>query len=125
MADKAQTFNDGLCAVYAVTNDAQPGNMPHRQLTLRTGPLRFSKRTVGMSRFWQGKQAGATIDMLIRVQRVPGISTHDIAVLHDGTQFSIEQIQEPEDVVPPAMDLSLQRVVVLMDFAVSGEGVSG
>jgi hypothetical protein len=111
-----QTYNDGLLSVYAISNIAQPGDMPVDGLTLRVGPLRFSKRTVGMTRFWAGQQSGARIDMLLRIPRVPGINTEDVVVLHDGTQCAIRQIQEPEDILPPSLDLSLEKRVSLLEF---------
>ena len=39
-----------------------------------------------------------------------------ISDLHDGNQYTIRQIQEPEDVLPPSLDLSLERIAVRMDF---------
>jgi hypothetical protein len=113
---RQQSYNDGVLSIYAIENIAGQGDMPQDGLTLRVGPLRFAKRTVGMSRFWSGQQSGARIDLLLRIPRAPGITSEDVAVLHDGNQYTIRQIQEPEDVLPPSLDLSLERIAVRMDF---------
>ena len=108
MQKKTQTFNDGLCSIYAVGNIAQPGEKPEDGLTLKAGPLRYEERTVGMSRFWAAKQAEAQIDLLLRMPRIDAVSTHDVAIPKDGGQYDIVHIQCPPDVEPPCMDLSLQ-----------------
>ena len=116
MKQQQQAYNDGLVSIYSIGNTSAAGNMPQDGLNLRIGSLRFSKRTVGMNRFWTGKQSGVRIDMLIRIQRVPGIITDDVAILHDGIQYDIKQIQEPPDVYPLSLDLSLERRAAKLDF---------
>jgi hypothetical protein len=34
----------------------------------------------------------------------------DVAVLMNGSQYEIKQVQYPPDVVPPSMDLSLESI---------------
>ena len=63
-----------------------------------------------MGRFWTAMQAHAKVEQLLRVPRVSTISTQDIAIPIDGEQYKIIQIQYPQDVEPPCMDLSLERV---------------
>ncbi|NTV91187.1 MAG: hypothetical protein HGA22_12640 [Clostridiales bacterium] len=111
MKVKTQAYNDGVCSIYSVGNTADPGNMPKQGITIKEGPLRFEERTVGMSRFWNAKQAAVKIDRLIRMPKLISVSSQDIAVFPDGSQYEIKQVQYPPEVVPPSMDLSLERVV--------------
>lgn len=118
MSSQTQYFNDGVVNIYSVGNIAPPGNMPKEGLTLKVGPLRYKERTVGMGRFWTAMQAQVKIDQVIRVQQLRSISTQDIAIPNDGKQYEIKQIQYPEDVEPPVMDLSLERVEA--DYDIEG-----
>jgi len=110
IAIKSQTFNDGIVSIYTVGNIAPAGNKPKEGLILKVGPLHYEERTVGMGRFWSAMQAQVKIDLLLRVPQLRNVSTQDIAVPNDGKQYEIKQIQYPEGVDPPAMDLSLERV---------------
>jgi len=38
------------------------------------------------------------------------VSTQDVAIPNDGRQYRIVQVQYPEDVQPPVMDLTLEEV---------------
>ncbi|MDL2318219.1 hypothetical protein LJC74_03870 [Eubacteriales bacterium OttesenSCG-928-A19] len=109
MKNQTQIFNDGTCAIYAVSNGAAPGAKPVPVLVVKHGLLRYAERMVGMSRFWGARQNNVQIDKLIRVARIADASTQDIAALEDGNQYAILQIQAVQDVEPPCMDLSLQR----------------
>jgi hypothetical protein len=44
------------------------------------------------------------------VSQIREVSTHDIAIPNDGKHYDIVQIQYPEDIEPPVMDLSLERI---------------
>lgn len=103
-------FNDGIVNIYSVINVSQSGNMPTDSLTLKVGPLRYKKRTVGMGRFWAAQQAHVKIDMILRVPQNSKVSTQDIAIPIDGEQYRIVQVQVPEDIIPAVMDISLQRL---------------
>lgn len=63
-----------------------------------------------MGRFWTAMQAKVRVEQILRVPRLDSISSQDVAVPNDGKQYKIVQIQFPKDVVPPCMDLSLERV---------------
>lgn len=117
MSQKVQTFNDGVVDIYSVDNIAETGNMPKERLTLKAGSLRYKERTVGMGRYWAAMQAQAKIDMVLRVQRIRNVSVQDIAIPNDGEQYIIKQVQYPEDVYPPVMDLSLERLVQKYDVS--------
>lgn len=107
---KSQMFNDGVVSIYAKVNIAQPGSKPKNTLHLKIGSLRYKNRTVGMGRYWVAMQAHAKIDLVLRVPFLPDISTHDVAIPIDGKQYMIVQIQQPEDITPPVIDLSLERL---------------
>lgn len=117
MKQKTQTFNDGIVSIYSVEDIALPGNMPKEGLSLKEGNLRYDERTVGMGRYWTAMQAQARISLLLRVQRLRNVSTQDIAIPNDGEQYRIVQIQYPEDIVPPVMDLSLERIEAKYEIA--------
>jgi hypothetical protein len=110
-----QQFNDGIVNIYSVGNVAESGNMPKDGLTIKVSDLRYEERTVGMSRFWTAKQEQAQIEQLIRVPRINSITTHDVAIL-DGEQYSIKQFQYIQDIEPPCMDLSLERLEVAYEI---------
>jgi len=115
MQQKPQTFNDGVCSIYAVKNSAAAAKKPVETLERKLGGIRYANRTVGMSRFWSAKQANVQIDRLLRMPYFAAVSTQDVAITEDGTQYSIKQIQRPEDVYPPVMDVSLEKVVQRYD----------
>lgn len=110
-ARKIQTFLDGTCAIYQVKNSAPRAAKPVPQLIQKPKHplLRYARRTVGISRFWNAHQQNVSIDRLIRTPRHEDVSTQDVAILENGMQYDIVQVQYPEDVTPPCMDLSLQR----------------
>ena len=116
---KPQTFNDGVANIYSVCNIASPGGMPKDGLQLKVGCLRYKERTVGMSRYWAAMQTQARIDLVLRMPQLRNVSLHDVVIPTDGQQYKIVQIQYPEDVEPPVMDLSLQRLEVAYDIAES------
>lgn len=110
MSKQTQTFNDGVVNIYSVGDISEPGNMPKQGLTLKVGPIRYKERVVGMGRFWGAMQTHAKVDLLLRVPQLRNVSTQDVAIPNDGEQYKIVQIQYPEDIVPPVMDLSLERI---------------
>ena len=111
-------FNDGMIVVYAVENRAAPGEKPKDALFKR-GTLRYQRRTVGIQRHYAAMNAGARVDLLLRVPYRRSVSTQDVAVpTLDGKQYRITLIQVPEDVVPPVMDLTLERLE--RDYELSG-----
>lgn len=111
MLKQTQSFNDGVVNIYTIGNIAEPGNKPKEGLTLKVDNLRYGERIVGMGRFWTAQQAHAKIDQLIRTPQIRSVSTQDVAILTDGKQYRIIQIQYPGDITPPSMDLSLERLV--------------
>lgn len=98
---KQQTFNDGLVNIYQLDSE--------EKLVLKIGPLRYQELVVGLTRFWVARQLKVQVDKLIRIQRLSEISTRDVAVLGDGSQFLIKQIQLKTDL--PVVDLSLEIIL--------------
>lgn len=103
-------FNDGFVEIYAVEDTAVPGKKPREELTLKCA-LRYKRRTVGIKRHYAALNAGAKVDLLLRVRYRPEVSAQDIAVLPlDRKQYRITFVQVPEDIMPPVMDLTLERL---------------
>lgn len=87
---------------------------------LRKAALRYQRRTVGIKRHYAALTAGVRADLLLRVPYRPEVSAQDVAVpTPDGKQYRITLVQVPEDVVPPVMDLTLQRLE--RDYDLSGQ----
>jgi SPP1 family predicted phage head-tail adaptor len=105
---KAQTHNDGVVKIYSVENISPPGGMPKESLVLKE-ILRYHERTVGNQRYYQAKQAGAKVDMVLRCPLRRNVSGQDIAIPNDGKQYRVTFVQYPEDAEPPVMDLTLER----------------
>jgi hypothetical protein len=106
---KPQTYSDGVVRIYDVSNDAEKGDMPVFILTEKE-VLRYSEKSVGLIRYTGGLQDNVKIERLIRTQRRPGVSAQDFAVTNDGKVYKIVRVQYPDDPIPKAMDLSLERV---------------
>ena len=109
MLKQTQSFNDGVAGIYKVGDIALPGDMPKEGLILQQ-TLRYKERTVGLNRFYAALQNSIKVDLVIRCQQIRSVSTQDVAILQNGQQYEIKQIQYPEDVDPHVMDLSLEKV---------------
>jgi len=113
---KRQSFNSGIVSFYRLENVALPGDMPTETLVKKV-TLRYHRRTVGITRIYSAKQAGETVDNLIRCPLIKSIGAEDIAVTEDGAQYLVKLIQYPEDVEPPVTDLTLERLGTLYDIS--------
>lgn len=107
---KTQTFNDGVANIYSVSNIAEPGNKPKDKLTLKVQNLHYEERIVGMGRFWKAMQNHTKINRLLRMPRLENVSSQDFVIPTDGKQYKVVQVQYPEVVFPPVMDVSLERL---------------
>lgn len=112
---KTQTYNDGVLNIYSVENIASPGEMPADKITLKES-LRYEERTVGMTRFYAAMQNNVNIKYVLRAPRIRAVSTLDVAIPNDGKQYKIVQIQYPQDVEPPSMDLTLEELTPIYDI---------
>lgn len=106
---KAQTFNDGVLKIYSVKDSSSSGNMPVETITLKNA-LRYKERTVGFKRFLTALQQNIRVEYVLRCPRIRGVTTQDVAIPIDNVQYRIVQVQYPEDVDPPVMDLTLEEV---------------
>ena len=112
MNKQTQTFNDGVVSIYKVVDLALPGDLPREGLAFQE-LLRYHERTVGITRKYVALQSNKEVNFVIRCPEVRTVETDYIAVLIDGKQYRISWIQYPEDISPPSMDLTLER---LSDF---------
>ena len=104
-----QNYNDGLVQSFSVTNAAAPGRMPVEQLTPKI-KLRYEERSLGLQRYYSGKQNQVEVERVIRTPRRREVSSQDVAVTEDGTQYRIDLVQPVKDTYPPSMDLTLSRI---------------
>ena len=111
-----QSFNDGICTICAVSNCAERGMQPKAEITVKHAYIRYARRIVGIGRFWGARQNNVIIDQLLRIPLLQNISTQDILILEDGTQYKIRQIQYKMDIKPPSTDLSLERNIDVYDI---------
>lgn len=103
-----ETFNDGVCTVYKLTNTAQPGLRPHMSPTLYR-KLNFGYKTIGVKRNYEALQAQVKLDELISVLLDRKISTQDVVVI-EGVQYEIRQVQHKKDTNPETSLLSLVKL---------------
>lgn len=105
---KNQTFNDGLAKIYYQEDIAEPGEYEKLQTVVRYSGLPYEEQRVGITRFYQGKQAEVEIDRVIRCPRRNDVHTQDVILdVKSNIQYTIEQVQIVTDLDPPSMDLSL------------------
>lgn len=109
-----ETFGDGLLAVCeADERTITRTKMEH---------VRFGNRTVGVQRFWQAKTAGNKVNKLLAVPlsvlEIDTIEVNDVVILENETeikdragQYQILQVQPKYDARPPALYLSLEKLV--------------
>lgn len=109
-----ENFGDGLLTVCEADERAiTRTKMEH---------IRFGNRTVGVQRFWQAKTAGNKVDKLLAVPLsvldIDMIEVNDVVILENeivigekSGQYQILQIQPKYDKKPPALYLSLEKLV--------------
>ena len=104
-----QEMNSGVVKIYSVEDSAQPGYQPKPSLTLKL-TLRYEEQRLGINRLYLSRQNQAEVEKVIRVPRQDSISNQDVAILENGSQYSINYTQTIQDVYPPCLDLSLVKV---------------
>lgn len=106
-----ETFGDGLLSICETEERSITGTkMEH---------IRYGNKTVGVQRFWQAKTVGNKVDKLISVPmevlQLDQILVNDVVILETEPgspgQYQILQIQPKYDSRPPALYLSLERLI--------------
>lgn len=107
---KIQTYQDGILSIKQIKLQDPADAMKEQTEILQTlfGKLYYDERTVGMTRFFQGKQSDVKVDRLLRCPRQKNVRTTHVVVTEDGQQYHIRQIQYPKEVEPESMDLTLE-----------------
>lgn len=116
MLKQTRSFCDGITNIYKVSNLALPGDMPKEGLVLQQA-LRYHERTVGITRKYAALQSNKEVNFVIRCPEVRTVETDYIAVLVDEKQYRISWIQYPEDIDPPVMDMTLERLSDFYDIS--------
>ena len=121
-----ETFGDGLLTIC----DADERTITRTKME----HIRFGNRTVGVQRFWKAKTAGDKVDKLLAlplaVLGIELIEVHDVVILENETDwlwnalafddteikdraghYQILQVQPKYDAEPPALYLSLEKLV--------------
>lgn len=104
-----QELNSGVVYIYSVEDSAQPGYQPKPALKLKL-TLRYEEQRLGINRLYLSRQNQAEVEKVIRVPRQDSISNQDVAILENGSQYSIDYTQTVQDVYPPCLDLSLVKI---------------
>lgn len=105
-----QNYNDGVVEIIAVVDTAKPGYQPQPGDPQEKYTLRYEERRLGIQRYYSSLQNQIQLDRVIRVPRVAGITTQDIAVTEDKQAYRIDLVQSVMDVYPPSLDLTLTKI---------------
>lgn len=97
-----QTFNDGICDIYAVNDDDT--------ISVVLAGLRFADKTVGSARFFAAKDHQRTAAEMIRIPWTddPGVA-NDVIVI-GGRQYVVLQAQKILDTFPRCLQLTLEGI---------------
>lgn len=111
-------FNDGVVFPATLSNTAPNGRKPVMQLT-KVNKYWFSERTIGYNRQYMAKGANEQIDMLIRIKQDRNIRIGMYAILGNGDQFRIENVQHiiDDENMLRYTDLTLARLEDYYDIA--------
>lgn len=89
-------LDDGVLYICTLETESEGGSMPVENLK-RTKRYWFGERSVGYSRQYAAKGAGEQIDMLVRIPHDRGVRIGMYAILGNGEQFRIENVQNGEE----------------------------
>lgn len=95
-----ETFNDGILNVLKANKRTIE--------SVVMSNVHFGNKTVGVSRFYNAATVGSVIDKLISVPFGVPINRLYLIEIEDEI-FSIKQIQEKYDTLPPTLLLSLEK----------------
>ena len=110
-----ETFTDGMLSICKTEGRAI--------VDTKLKDIRFGNRTIGEKRYFDAQTAGNKITKLLSIPaatlNTDSIESLDIVILNtqkksnDPAQYKIVQIQEKFDATPPAIYLSLEKIVQL------------
>lgn len=110
-----ETFTDGMLSICKTEGRAI--------VDTKLRDIRFGNRTIGERRYFDAQTAGNKITKLLSIPaatlNIDSIESLDIVILNtqkksnDPAQYKIVQIQEKFDATPPAIYLSLEKIVQL------------
>lgn len=104
----AQAYNDGFVDIFSCEDIAKPGYQPKLKAThvLR---LNYAKQFLGINRIYKSRQDHAEIKKIVRVPKCP-VSVFQLARDYTGMWYRVDLVQEPENVFPASLDMSLVAV---------------
>lgn len=105
----SQSYNDGVVKIYSASDEAKPGRMPKKELTLKL-ELRYAEMRLGINRYYSAKQNQIEVERVLRVPRAGVITNQDIAQTQDGRFYSIEMVQSADGIYPPSLDITLSKI---------------
>lgn len=109
-SDISERYNDGIVAVYRITDGARPGYLPQK-VREQKGLLCYRELRTGLQRYYAAMQNQIEVERVIRVPKPHfKITTQDEAETEDGNLYGIGQIQTAEGIYPPSLDLTLTAI---------------
>ena len=106
-----QGYNDGVVAIHKTEDTAKPGYQPVITLVEPAAwRLRYAELRLGIQRYYEARQNQVEVERVIRVPRVAGITSQDVAVTEDGRKYRIDMVQSADGVYPPSLDLTLAKI---------------
>jgi hypothetical protein len=106
--------NEGLVAIYTVTNTAPAGDMPNEVLTAY-GSRYYSVRTIGVTRLYAALGADQAIDGLITVHKDRLPNTGELVFVLDDEQYRAAARQySGDDTI-----VTLERLEKFYEFSTS------
>lgn len=104
-------LDGGTVYICELVNTAPNGRKPVFKLVKKNKHW-FAERTVGYSRYYEAKGVNEQIDMLIRVHHDRSIRIGMYAMLGNGEQYHIDQVQQivDDDNGLRYTDLTLSRI---------------
>lgn len=92
------TFDDGILKIYRMENTAKKGEMPQKDLFLRSEHY-FGFDVLGYGRYYAALQAQQNINAVVHIPEWHGteISPLDIAELEDSGKYIIRLVQQMQD----------------------------
>lgn len=109
------TYDDGILTVCTLETASKGGSMPTEKLI--PGNLYFyGERTVGYGRQYAAMGVNEQVDMLVRIWRDTAVRIGMYAVLENGEQYRIDNVQQTHDEDGlKVTDLTLRRLDALYD----------